>query len=188
MALDRLYRAILTRTEAFTAPGLIVQIDDDPKMVLASNGDGSYGAGENVTESNPIGIYRGDDKNIMALHANRYSQGDHRVLIQEDVSSVETTECFKKAVQSVSSMMLVYRPVPDTIEGATWNEAYNALESNVMLFLNYEGDFIPCTTYTDTFIAFDQILADSTGVTNFRVQWHYDGTVTTSKVTYPSQS
>ena len=85
-------------------------------------------------------------------------------------------------------MVLVYRPVPDTIEGATWNEAYNALESNVMLFLNNTGEFIPCTEYDDSVITFDQIWVGPEGVTSFSVQWNSDGTVTRSRFTYPPQS
>lgn len=93
-----IYHALLPITEALTASTLTVTVDNDT-FDLTSNGDGTYALGSLPNPSNPVGIYRENGANYMALRD--FDLGDHRVVIQEDTSSIEISECFAKAVNKV---------------------------------------------------------------------------------------
>lgn len=97
---NRIYHALLPITEEFTADSLKVTVDTDT-FDLTSNGDGTYAQGNLPGALNPVGIYRENDANYMALHSTSFSSGNHSIVIQEDTSSIETSECFAKAVNKV---------------------------------------------------------------------------------------
>lgn len=183
------YHALLPITEELTASSLTVTVDDY-NYVLTSNGDGTYAQGNLPGAANPVGIYRENDAYYMALFG--FDSGNHRVVIQEDTSSIETTECFKKAVRSVSSMMLklVYDADTDsdTIEGATWSEAHAALDSGAMLFLNSVGVIVPCTQYDMRSIIFSGTAVDSkiNQVSTWEYTWASNGSVEHNESFYPS--
>lgn len=178
--------AQLSYTEMFTADELIVELDG-VTYTLANQGDGKYGLGSSPTSINPIGITYVNGVNTMYIERS-FNAGDHHVVIKGESSSIETSECFKKAVHSISSMRLFYNPGTETVEGATFSEALKALENGAMLFLDYHGATIPFVASMGTSISFEQTRVASEGVTSVRVQWGYDGTVTISSVTYPSQN
>lgn len=178
-------RAQLSYTEMFTADELTVELDGTTYH-LANRGNGEYGSGNSPNSANPIGIIYVDGVNIMYVSTG-FSGGDHHVVIKSKSSSIETTECFKKAVKSVNSMMLKYSN--GEIRGATWQEAYNALHSDIMAFLNASGEIFPCSYFDVNGIIFGMTYIDGDdGVcTNF-YSWNPDGTVTYTSDKYPSQN
>lgn len=56
--------------------------------------------------------------------------GTYSVKIEALEETVETTDCFKKAVLSASALML------DAVQGFTFNEAYNAFKSGRLIYLS----------------------------------------------------
>lgn len=189
MATVSCVKGVLSYPNKFTEDELVVTVDGGQITTVKMVDDGVYGAVSlsSVNSENPIRIAFVNGVNEIALYSSIPRDRDIKIQSYTPFKA-ETTECFKKAVQSVSLMKLVYNPKTQAVEGATFDEASKALRSGAMLFLSLLGVSIPFVTYSDSSIVFDQIRVRSDGVTVLHVQWNSDGTVTTTQVQYPPQS
>lgn len=183
----RIYRsAQLSYTEMFDADELIVEFDG-VTYTLANKGNGKYGSGNSPNSTNPIGVMYVNGVNIMYIDLS-FSNGDHHVVIKVGSSSVETTECFKKAVRSISGVILTLYlgENGNAVKGATWQEAYDMLVNGAMVYLNDEGNLYPCSLYSDQVIAFSKTVIADVVYTDTYI-WNLDGTVIDDSATYPSE-
>ena len=183
------YSAQLSYTEMFTADELTVEFDGTTHR-LANKGDGEYGGGSTLDSTNPIGIRYINGVNNMYIRTN-LGMGDHHVVIKAESSSIETTECFKKAVKSVGGGVMMLNLVesdPLSIEGATWQEAYNALQNGTMVYLKRDGDILPCGYFDNIIIGFDTtiISAASQVINTISIVWSASGSISDQSRTYPS--
>ena len=179
--------AQLSYTEMFTADELIVEFDGNTYL-LANKGNGEYGSGNLPTSINPIGIIYADGVNTMYVSIG-FSGGDHHVVIKEVSSSIETTECFKKAVKSIGGGVMMLNFIDNgtlSIEGATWQEAYDALTNGTMVYLNYDGQIIPCVSFGNAGIGFSHTYVDDVVYTDEYI-WKPNGSVINNSTTYPPQ-
>lgn len=176
------YRADLSYSEPITADKLTVKFDGVLYQVEkdARGGYGNSGLGSNAgTSGLPFYIVRGDGVNGVFTT----SAGQHTIEISENTSKIETSECFKKAVRSVSSMMLKY--FNGEIQGATWQEAFNALQGGTMVFLNSLSNILPCSYFGVEKITFGITYVDNDGVYTEFYAWNPDGTVAHDSAKYP---
>lgn len=120
------------------------------------------------------------------------TEGTHSITIMHIDESIETTECFKKAVKSVGGGVMMLNLVESdslSIEGATWQEALDALASGTMLYLNYRNaGIMPCVFYDATTIAFERVTINNSQVVQTAVVWDSDGTATKHTANYPSNN
>ena len=139
----------------------------------------------------PFGISSVSGINRLATE----TAGTYQVKIEALEETIETSECFKKAVKSVggSGVMMLHLTSGETssIEGATWEEAHEALASGAMVYLNgidsIDGRIMPCAFYSATIIGFDAVTIDSVPrVFRTAIIWNSDGTITKRTYSYPS--
>ncbi len=184
------FRAYLSHSEPITANQLIIEYDNASYQV-EKDSYGGYGNNGLIANSGSSGLpfyIRSEENNQTAVYTS--SAGQHTIKISEYTSNVETSECFKKAVKSAvgsSVMMLSYRK--GEVQGATWQEAHDAIQNGTMIYLEEKGVVYPCTYFDPSEIMF--VLVDvrsDTGVTAYSYTWMSNGTVTYEESTYPSQS
>lgn len=180
-------KGTLSYPNKFTDDELLVIIDNGEPITVAKVGDGIYGKLNNPPDYDfPIRIAFENGVNEIAV--KNMGVGEVNVKIQSVTpSKIETTECFKKAVRSVSVMMLrLIANEPLSIEGATWQEAYDALTNGAMVYLNYDGKIIPCVGFGNAGIGFSHTYVDDVVYTDEYV-WRSNGSVRNDSITYPPQ-
>jgi len=136
----------------------------------------------------------GYDTDVDANQIYTETAGTYQVKIEAFEETIDTSECFKKAVKSVDGvMMLNYDDEENFISGATWQEAHEALASGTMLYLNNIGvdgqQIKPCVSYTATTIIFAAVTVNSLPrITQTAVMWNSEGTIAKRTTTYPSSN
>lgn len=184
------YRAYLSYPERIPVEKLTVKFDGVSYTTIK---DGYGGYGNRSLTSNvrypgePFYIIYENGQN--AVYTD--SVGQHTIEISVDTSKVETTECFRKAVKSIVGgvMMLDVAGVETpSIEGATWQEAYDAIQNGTMLFLRDDRQIHPCVHCAYDAIVFNSISVYSDRVNALAYVWVFDGTVTIQELNYPSNT
>lgn len=183
-------RAKLSYTEMFNVDELTVEFDG-VTYTLAGDGNGKYGAGSDPGSANPIGIIYANGVNTMYIDKG-FGNRDHHVVIKSKSSSIETTECFKKAVRSVGGGVMMLNLIEGDnfhIEGATWQEAHDALTNGAMIYLMVglkSRNIIPCVSFDEVSIAFSYTSVNDAVHTDTYI-WEQSGTVLHKTNTYPPQ-
>lgn len=188
------FRADLSYSEPIMTEKIIVKYDG-VSFITTRDSFGGYGnrglQSNHLSQGNPFYITSENDQNVIYTS----SSGQHTIEMSEDTSEVETTECFKKAVKSVIGGVMMLNPsdgeTPST-EGATWQEAYDALQSGSMVFLNNSGGITPggitpCSYFDGETITFSKTYVGGDGVYTDTYDWSSDGTVTRTSEKYPPQ-
>lgn len=85
-------------------------------------------------------------------------------------------------------MMLDLNDEENSIEGATWQEAYDAIQNGTMVYLKASEFIYPCSSFTSSNIVFTETeVPNDTSVTSYSFTWMFDGTVAYNESIYPPQ-
>lgn len=184
------YRAYLSHSEPITANQLIVEYDNTSYQV-EKDSYGGYGNNGLIADSGSSGLpfyIRSEENDQTVVYTS--SAGQHTIKISEYTSKVETTECFKKAVKSAGGGVMMLNLVESdslSIEGATWQEAYDALQNGTMVYLKRDGGILPCGYFDNFIIGFDTtiISAASQVINTISIVWNASGSISDQSRVYP---